>query len=300
MSYIEDQRLKAVNIRDRIFKDPGNGIFMGKERDFVLSEPNINLWEGIRFDAIDYFKRNKIAWWKGEEPTGHLLSSQIACLNHLYFLRQREDLATEILRKLDNDIIKALTVDDGYVEFEFIGNNNYLKEKSHTRGANCTSIDAVMIGLTKNNKRKIVFIEWKYTESYSQENKYIPERSKIYDPLIETFNSPLIYGIPFEVFYYEPFYQLMRQTLLAWECVKNNDHNVDDYLHVHVVPDKNEELKYRITSPMLKGKDIHKAWKSVLKDDDKFLTISPNELLSSLQNMKDTKSILYYLNERYW
>lgn len=275
MSYIEKQREKAISIRERMFKDPGNGIFMGKEREFVLSDPKINLWEGIRFDAMEYFARNNISWWKGDEPTGHLLSSQIACLNHLYFIRQREDLATEILRKLDSEVDKAIIVDDGFVEFEFIGNKNYLHEKSFTRGANCTSIDAVMIGVTKANKRKVYFIEWKYTESYQVENKYIPERAKIYDHLIDAPDSPLIYGIPFEAYYYEPFYQLMRQTLLAWECVKNRDHQIDDYLHVHVVPEENDELKEKITSPILKGDNIHIAWKSALKDNSKFLSVSP-------------------------
>jgi len=113
-----------ISIRETFFKDPGNGIFYGKEREFALSDPIINLWEGIRYDAVDYFKRNNIEWWQssGDDlPTGHLLSSQIACLNHLYFIRQREDLATAILKSIDPDVDKAVPVDDGYVEFEFIG-----------------------------------------------------------------------------------------------------------------------------------------------------------------------------------
>ena len=88
MTYRERERKKAISIRDSMFKDPGNGVFLGKKRDFVLNEPALNLWEGIREDAKEYFKRNKIPWWKGDqdEPTGHLLSSQVACLNHLYYL----------------------------------------------------------------------------------------------------------------------------------------------------------------------------------------------------------------------
>jgi hypothetical protein len=48
MKYIDKERQKAVKIRNRIFKDPGNGLFFGKEREFVLFEPDLNLWEGIR------------------------------------------------------------------------------------------------------------------------------------------------------------------------------------------------------------------------------------------------------------
>ena len=84
----ERQRKISIELLDSIFKDPGNGIFLGKERDFALSDPVINLWAGIRYDCIDYFKRNNVSWWNGsnDEPTGHLLSSQVACVNHLYFI----------------------------------------------------------------------------------------------------------------------------------------------------------------------------------------------------------------------
>ena len=119
MKYIEKERQKAIEIRDKIFRDPGNGLFFGKEREFVLSEPELNLWEGIRQDAKDYFQKNGISWWSGNgEPTGHLLSSQIACLNHLYPLRQRKDCADKILQNLNSSIIESQFVDSGFVEFE--------------------------------------------------------------------------------------------------------------------------------------------------------------------------------------
>jgi hypothetical protein len=34
-TYREAQRKKAINLRDEIFKDPGDGMFFGKKRDFV-------------------------------------------------------------------------------------------------------------------------------------------------------------------------------------------------------------------------------------------------------------------------
>jgi hypothetical protein len=69
MSYREDQRRRAVSTREALFKDPGTGLFFGKERDFVLKDPSLNLWAGIRDDAKHYFSTNRIAWWKGT-PTG--------------------------------------------------------------------------------------------------------------------------------------------------------------------------------------------------------------------------------------
>lgn len=302
MSYREDQRKKAIFKMESVFKDPGNGIFFGKKRDFVLSEPIINLWEGIRYDSIDYFKQNKITWWNGadEEPTGHLLSSQIACINHLYFIRQRKDLATAVLMNIDSSIETAELVDDGYIEFEFVGKKDYLNEVNRTRGSNCTSVDAVMIGKNKRGQRKLFLIEWKYTEEYTVDDKYTHPRAIRYDDLICAEDSPFLNAVTPAAYYYEPFYQLMRQTLLGWQCVKNGDHDVSDYLHIHVVPKENKELRDRVTSSELKGNDIHDAWRGVLKDPSKFLAITPQEMILPLKELKDTKSILYYLNMRYW
>lgn len=63
MSYREYQRIKATAMRDDLFRDPGDGLFSKKERDFVLRDAMLNLWAGIRDDAMEYFKENSIAWW---------------------------------------------------------------------------------------------------------------------------------------------------------------------------------------------------------------------------------------------
>ena len=60
MSYREKERKKAIRIRDALFRDPGNGIFFKKHREFVLQDPALNLWAGIRDDAINYFVKNHI------------------------------------------------------------------------------------------------------------------------------------------------------------------------------------------------------------------------------------------------
>ncbi len=164
-SYKEVQEKRAISILHLLFKNPGGGSFRGLLRANVLSEPELNLWEGVRSDAIEYFMRNKIAWWDTtNKPTGHLLSSQIACLNHLYFVRQREDIASRILRKIKNKFKRATVLDDGYVEFEKVGKVRLGKEKILTRGANCTSVDALMLAEDDYRKKTLVLIEWKYTE----------------------------------------------------------------------------------------------------------------------------------------
>ena len=263
MKYIEKERLKAINIREGIFGDPGNGLFFGKEREFVLSEPELNLWEGIRQDAKNYFQKNGISWWSGNgEPSGHLLSSQIACLNHLYHLRQRKDCADKIVQNLDNSITESQIVDSGFVEFEKTGKNKLGNELSTQRGANSTSIDGLMIGKKINGDKILILIEWKYTESYSPNPLLISnsgkDRLEVYQELLENPDSP-IKTDDFRDLFFEPYYQLMRQTLLGWTMTKNKEYEISDWMHVHVIPNENKELKERITSKNLKGKNLEES-----------------------------------------
>ena len=301
-TYREAERQRAIQIRDALFKDPGAGLFFGKERDFVLQDPALNLWAGIREDAKDYFERNAIPWWKGNEtePTGHLLSSQVACVNHLYAVRQRKDVASAVLNAIDPELRMALPVDDGYVEFEFIGSKPYLGEKGFTRGANCTSVDAVMMGVRSDQSRVLFLIEWKYTESYRPENRYIPARAQVYDSLILDPDGPFVPGIDPQHFYYEPFYQMMRQTLLARQFEKYEELGCRRCINVHVIPDQNQELKSSITSPGLAGQDIHDAWRKVVKEPDKYVPVDPSALLKAAADLPDTRSWLSYLRARYW
>ena len=301
MSYIEDQRKKVIAFRNGVFRDPGGGVYRGKPREFVLHDAVLNLWDGIREDALAYFKRNQIVWWGGKDstPTGHLLSSQIACINHLYFLRQRKDAATAVLRTVNPEIVEAVVMDDGFVEFEVIGGQNYLGEKSHKRGANATSVDAVMVGKKAEGKNVLVLIEWKYTEAYRTENKYIPARANIYDRLFAEDDCPIKVE-RFESLYYEPFYQLMRQTLLGWKMVQAGQYGCDEYIHLHVIPAANKELKERVTSPELQGKSMSEAWKNVLLEPARYQVISPEAFLAPARVCKDTAAIVAYLESRYW
>ncbi len=299
MSFREDERKRMIEIRDDVFRDPGGGVYRKLKREFVLKNSHLNLWDGIREDALNYFKMNKIVWWGGKQPTGHLLSSQIACLNHLYFVRQRKDVATAILRNIRSEIVEAMVVDDGFVEFEVVGNQNHLGERSHTRGANATSIDAVMVGAKPDGKNILVMIEWKYTEDYRSDNKYIPARANIYDHLLADPDCS-IQSQNFESLYYEPYYQLMRQTLLGWKMVRSLEYNCDEYIHLHIIPSKNRELKEQVTSPDLIGETMSEAWQNVLREPERYQVISPEEFLLPINGCLDTSAIFTYLNRRYW
>jgi len=175
-----------------------------------------------------------------------------------------------------------------------------LKEKSFTRGANCTSLDAVMLGVTSKGNRIMFLIEWKYTEIYERANQYIPERAAVYDSLITRSDGPFVIGMDPKGFYYEPFYQMMRQTLLGWLFAQNGETNCDTCVNVHVIPNNNVELKKKITSPAFQGQDIHDVWKNTLKVPNSYMPIDPVAFLQCAEDLVDTKSWLSYLKGRYW
>ena len=56
LNYKESERRKVLQLRDALFKDPGRGIYRKKKRDFVLADPEKNLWSPIRQEAINILK----------------------------------------------------------------------------------------------------------------------------------------------------------------------------------------------------------------------------------------------------
>lgn len=311
MSYLETQRQKAIRLRNEIFKDSGRGVFKGIERDFVLKEPKLNIWAGVREDVLAYFNRYQIPFWdSGNMPTGHLLSSQIACVNHLYFLRQRQDVATAILKGVDKDVRNAIKLDNGmpdngFVDFEVIGAKNYLGERLHTRGANSTSVDAVMLAEMQTRQRKLFFIEWKYVEQYkSQPSKAEGEsgetRIKTYKTLLESSDCPFK-PANIEGLFTEPYYQLMRQTLLAKEMSKAKEYGASDYQHLHIIPMANKELKdVNTAAGKLVGLNLQETWTNLLKSPDKYKVIDPKDFISPASVCNDVLTWIKYLEQRYW
>ena len=322
MSYESKQRI----IQQVFFKGMCGGIFGRAEYPFVLKEENRkqNLFQQISDNAIDYFKSNNIGWWRGVNvlPTNHALSSQVACINHLFWLINNPVAANAVLKEIDSDFTAIPFENGNFVEFELNGCDeqhtyNYLNERSSTRGANTTSIDACMLA-KKGNATILVFIEWKYVEKYYEkpikaaQNASYEVRKKTYEKMLKDDSSPVImdkqntnslcdYDSAYSKFSVEPFYQLMRQTLLAWQLTKNNRYGATDYIHIHVIPGGNDRLLNGKTSPQITDGEanICIAWAKWLKSPEKYIHISPSKLLGSASSTYN-KPLYEYLNARYW
>lgn len=313
---------KQIEIQQNYFtSDKLGAMFMGAKRDFVLQNYQDNFVSSVDVQSVlSYFVDNGINWWKGNKPTGHTLSSQIACINHLFPIRTNKDAVLSIARNIDSEIEEVLLLENdkvpyqGYISFEVVTDTDHLNEKKRnkklTRGGQCTSIDAVILA-QKKGKSLILVIEWKYVEHYgnmdksknpkgkgsgdTRVNNYSGDKDVAEPNLIQ--NSRQLKMIePFNIYFHEPFYQLMRQTLWAEQLIKYKERETikaDDYIHVHVIPKQNMELKgvYKCSEM-----DLESTWRSCLYNPNKYVIVSPDEFLSAITTSIETEE----LSKRYW
>lgn len=290
-----------------IFDEDGNKTGVAEDMKFILlpEDSKANLFAPLRQDAMDYFENYNISWWRQEEdgyfPTGHLVSSQINCLNHLFAFRDKPNALKLILSEATHlpidKILKSPIDKDGYIAFEFVYKNKTLlcdnsgeyHENSETRGTMCTSIDALVYAQLEDNRKVLIPIEWKYTETYHGKEA-MPSSWKRYPDLIrlEDCNLKEVY----DIYKADPFYELMRQTLLVEQIIRHKDCGIkaDDYFHIMVIPNEHTELKSAIEGNYI----------PTLKDQSKFRIIDPQELLSPIAGNKNFENLITYLQTRYW
>lgn len=305
MKFIDKERKRGVELINSGFFDGdiGGGKFLGKLRPFVLQDGLTNLYTDIRDEVLEYFKQNNITWWGGKYPTGHVLSSQIACLNHLFTIRHDKDAVLNLLKTITDDFIDVFPVSEnleGYIQFEAVGGNvNLLNEGANIRGSNCTSVDALIYAQHRDGQRFLIPIEWKYVESYGNDDKSAGRKGDIrkarYLDLIKS--SRYLNENTLSCCWFEPFYQLMRQTLWVEQLLNYQPigFEADDYLHLHIVPDDNVQLLDKSYPCSKEG--MVTTWKNCLIDPDKYIVTSPERLW--IKQSKDT-DIYNYLSKRYW
>jgi hypothetical protein len=324
------------------------GIFRKLERNYCLKNQDENIFDcsgsGIE-DVKSYFMNEEIKFWGSDEYTvpNNTLSSQVACLNFLFAVRNSPEIVLGIAKKVtgydDFAAVEKVNCDrenKGYVAFEVVSKSDHLNEKCSTRGEYCTSIDAVIVAKKNDGKKVLILIEWKYTETYTDEDKsieddqnkpYIPhkkgeERLERYSNLIVNSSylsdNVLCNGknekerCRSTLFFVEPFYQLMRQTLWAEEMIRNKGTewvSADDYYHIHVVPKQNWELlfkKYSECKSDTESKDssesnMERVWKSCLspKGKERYKCVSPKVILNAIEESNLNPDLVEYLKERY-
>jgi len=295
-----------------------DGVYKGKPRPFCLPRERAdeNLFHEIRQPALTYFARHEIKWHGGKEgnPFNHLCSSQVCCANFLFPFADKPNALVELLRPVFPTIRRVISMEaDQFVSFEWIGKDNYLREKcrtsKRTRGANFTSADAAVMFERQDGRRQIVLIEWKYTESYGETwlrfaRRSGTDRRQIYAWLYECEACLLDKSLLrcFCDLFYEPFYQLMRQQFLAHEMEKAHELGADVVSVLHIAPAHNQDFR-RVTSPALRrlGDSPIDIWKRLVKTPDRFASVATENLFgrSRVGRRPELAAWWEYVGQRY-
>ncbi len=304
-----------------------------------------NLYPGIRErdQAVKFFSDRKIKWWRSRldkgpnRPTRHMASSQVACVNFMLPLASMPDALLAAIRAIDKDVNRIVPIKDegnsslvSLVEFEWIGVGKSL-EGTTSRGFNSTSIDAYVVAETDSGLRAYL-LEWKYVEKYlSSKPDFKGEGNKgetrkgMYCPLYYADDSSFnLEAAPeMDEFLYEPFYQLMRQRLLADSMEQSrklgvdeanvNEAKVVEAKVVVVVPEENlayrqvtsDDGKFKTSPPLAErfpGLTVEEVMRAVLKEPDKqFAMVAPRKLLDAAEQAggSEVRDWANYWRERY-
>ena len=288
---------------------------------YRLKDVELNLAPSIRGVAEAYFAKYGITWHR---HANHGLSSQVCCLNFLMPLATRPGLLSRLVgRALGIPPPRMVPVEDGpdgrcwFVGFEWVGAKPHLGEwkpdRKPTRGANVTSVDAV-VRFEQDGVPETLFIEWKYTERYGAPltdhrreggtkggNLTRVDRygDKFRAPRGPIRNDP---ALPLEAFFFEPFYQLLRQQMLAW----HTEHGPGERVRVlHISPSGNLDL-HKITSEafgIVGGPDAFDAFKAVLVPEadevPRFINAHTEDVFGSLLVETAGDPWADYLTDRY-
>jgi len=256
--------------------------------------------------AVKFFADRQIVWWRnsrsgdvahGTGPTRNLASSQIACVNFLMPLIKNPEALTAILQAIDKDIGEVLQIShndrQSPVEFEWTGVGKSLEGGRGTRGANTTSTDAFMLGVTDKGVRRAYLFEWKYVEEYrigedKGAGKSGETRRKRYKAIYRASDSSFNGIPPMDELFFEPIYQLLRLRLLADKMIREHQFGVIEARVVVVCPRGNSAYRNRITSPPLSSRfpdarTIAELLPSLLRDPQGIVLKSQEDLIAGIR-----------------
>ncbi len=263
-----------------------DGVVEGPLYDFCLPAEYAacSLLPEVRAMALSLFTELGIPWHAGvgDGPSNHLLDSQVQCVNALgQMVRDPDRLQRAFAHVLGTS--EVLEVEPGrFLTFEYIGGTDYFNEAragQRVRGAHCTSVDAAFLHRTGDGVVELVLLEWKYTESYRLR---VPNSAKDavhrrrYQAALTAPDGPVRDDLLDIVdLLDEPFYQLMRQQLLAHELEKDRVHGADRVRVAHVLPAANTAYQQSMHRPAQRdlGASVAEVWAGLLRRPDRFLSL---------------------------
>ena len=297
MTYSEQQKINAAQWKEHTSTLPEDAKraapYIGKKGlpgprayDFCLPSTfaKFNLLPEARATALTLFRELGIPWHAGVAggPSNHLLSSQVQCANALTAMCSDPARITRAFGQL-LDIDEVLEIEEGRnLTFEYIGPVDFFGEAPNgqrVRGAHCTSVDAAFRYRTICGVTELALVEWKYTEFYSV-RRPDPVRDTVrlgrYGSAVADPDGPVRGDLlGFEHLLDEPFYQLVRQQLLARELEKSAAEPASTVRVVHVLSPRNLEYQQSLARPEHRalGDTVGAVWRRLLRHSDRFLSL---------------------------
>lgn len=297
MTYTTEEKFRAASWKRSTSTLPGSAQgpapYVGKDGkpgsalyDFCLLPEHaaLSLLPEVRESALSMFAELGIPWHAGINggPSNHLLSSQVQCVNAL---GQMVEDPARIVRAFGEllGIDEVLQIEPGrYLTFEYIGPTDFFGEAPHgerVRGAHCTSVDAAFLHRARDGEVELVLVEWKYTESY-RVRPPDPKKDAIrFTRYGEAFADP--HGpvrddvLAFEHVLDEPFYQLVRQQLLAHALENSGAEGASRVRVVHVLSPANVAYQQSLARPEHRalGATVSEGWHVLLRRADRFTSV---------------------------
>lgn len=287
-SFFEAELAHQTRWRERSGARPDEARRRGER---FLADWRANIWPGARADVEHYVRRHKL---KMHTMAAHLLSSQIFCFNFLAPFMSRPSALADLLRPIVGGEVVPIWLpgEESFVAFEWISTHDYLNEgEKRQRGSQCTSVDAA-VGYVTGGRRELLLLEWKYTESYGAPLADRPRaRSSGGHPTsneVRTarYRAHFDAGVVTPEFalddlFWEPFYQLLRQQMLARAVEADTERPEAAFDRVslaHVSPSANRALQ-KLTAPKVRsrfeadGLGACEAWRRMLLEEDRYRPI---------------------------
>lgn len=148
---------------------------------------------------------------------------------------------------------------------------------------------------------ELVLVEWKYTESYRVRR---PDRAKDqvrlarYGEAVADPDGPVRADVlSFERLLDEPFYQLVRQQLLAWELEKSGAEGASRVRVVHVLPAGNVAYQQSLARPEHRalGGSVSEVWQRLLRRQERFVSVDSGVFLDA--EITSREYVLCYAEE---
>jgi hypothetical protein len=256
----------------------------------------LNLLPEVRAGAIALFADLDIRWHDHVDggPSNHLRDSQVQCVNALFAMVSDPE---RIKRAFGSyvDIDEVLEIEPGrFLTFEYIGPIDPFREGIHhgvevgrERGSKSTSVDAAFKYRTSGGVIELALVEWKFTEAYagrSSSRGSNATREQRYRAAWEAADGAVRTDlVDLDVLFDEPFYQLVRQQLLAQELERAGAEGAHVVRVLHVLDPANEAYQHSLPRPELRalGETVDDVWSRLLRRPDRFQHVDPAVFLDA-------------------